>query len=91
MKNDLETAKIILTDDLKDSPYVKENLYGNAATRRKIENYIIESALLNVERAACIDWFVSLLTENGVRQKEIDSTRLKAELQFMIIERYLSK
>jgi hypothetical protein len=36
----LESAKQALERELKDFPYVKDFLWGNAATQRKIDNYI---------------------------------------------------
>lgn len=40
----LDSAKEILQDEINNSPHVKDNLWGHAATHRKVEEYVIESA-----------------------------------------------
>jgi hypothetical protein len=63
---DLESAKSILCRELEDCPYVKDFLWGNAATQRKIQNYVIESVKAGVDSGDCIDWFKLLLRDNGI-------------------------
>lgn len=40
MKAKLDSTKTSLTEEFSTNSYVKENPYGNAGCRRKIENYI---------------------------------------------------
>jgi len=91
MINELESAKIILKEELKYASYVKENLYGNAASKNKIENYIIQSVLSNEDQGTCLDWIEKLLLDNNIHQKDIISIRNKAELQYAIMKRFKNK
>jgi hypothetical protein len=62
----LQSAKNMLEMELKEAPYVKDFLWGNAATRRKIEDYIIESVKAELDVADCIEWFKALLQDNQI-------------------------
>lgn len=90
MKNNLETAKVILIEELKDAKYVS-NLYGNAASKSKIENYIIQSVLSNDDQGSCLEWIEKSLLDNNVQQKDIISIINKAELQYSIMKRFKDK
>ena len=87
MATNLESAKRILEFELKEAPYVKENLYGNEGCSRKIENYIIESFRAGVMCGNCLDWLVELLQANDVEQEQINKTRDIAESQYSILKR----
>jgi hypothetical protein len=86
-KNDLGLTKSVLEDELKTHDYTRDNLYGNAASSRKLEDYIIESVLSDVSQGDCLDWIVSVLKKFDVPQDKIDAIRYSAELQYSILHR----
>jgi hypothetical protein len=90
MLTTLDSAKNILQDELLDASHVKENLYGSAACSRKIENYIIESVKSGVNQCECLDWLVNLLKANNVTDFQIQDTKMRAELQYSILDRFVS-
>jgi len=90
-KSNLELSKESLNNELETANYVKKSLYGNAGSKSKIENYIIESVLINENQGTCLEWIEKLLLDNNVQQSDIDSTRDKAELQYSIVKRFVDR
>ena len=88
MEDELKSAKENLLDELKKSPYVKEDPYGNAGCRRKIEKYIIESVIAGVNQADCLDWLDDLFKNNNATEEAIKKTRSFAECQYSVMNRY---
>lgn len=86
-KTNLELTKSVLADEIKTHDHTRENLYGNAASSRKLEDYIIESVLSGVNQGDCLDWIFNTLKSYGVQQDCIDKTRSSAELQYSILDR----
>ena len=83
----LNSAKEILRSDLVDAPHVHDNLWGNATTMRKIENYVIESVKAGVGAGDCTDWFNDLLNEFEIEDKGYSST---LSFMFNILNRYIN-
>ncbi len=89
----LMSAKNILEEELKNVPHVKEYLWGHASTKRKIENYIIESVKAGVDAGDCIDWFKSLLSNYQITdeyEKPVSPNTYSSDMQLMydILSRY---
>jgi|GEM_PF-5428951 len=89
----LDSAKNGLERELKDAPYVKGFLWGNAATNRKIKKYIIESVKEGVDAGDCIDWFKSLLSNNEITdeyEKPVSPNTYSGDIHQMydILKRY---
>lgn len=82
-------TKRILEDEFRESTYVASNPYGNAGSRRKLEEYIIESVISNVDKADCLDWIEDLQKQYGVREEDIASTKSLAEIQYTVLYRYV--
>lgn len=89
-KSKLDSTKSILEDEIKMHVYTRDNLYSNAASSRKIEDYIIESVISNVNKGDCLDWLASLLKQYEVPQDNIDEARSSAELQFSILDKAIN-
>jgi hypothetical protein len=90
----LESAKNILEQELENCPYVKDFLWGNAATHRKIENYIIESVKAEVDMSDCVAWFKSLLHDNQIKdeyEKPVSPNTYSSDIQLLynILVRYM--
>ena len=89
--DDIEAAKQILEDELSTEDYTKDNLYGNAASTRKLEEYIIESVFSGIGKGDCLDWIDFIMKKYEVSQEKIDATRNTAELQYSILDRAKDK
>ena len=89
--SNLDSAKLSLTHELEEAPYVKEDLCGYAGSSRKIEDYIIQSILAHVDQGTCLDWIVNLLKDYHIEKQYIDKTRFHAELQYSIMDRYINQ
>lgn len=55
MKSKLELTKDALIDEFNNAPYTREFPLGNAATSRKIQEYLI--ACVEAEEKGMWDWF----------------------------------
>ena len=88
MKTDFETAKSILERELKDAPYVKDNLLGNAASSRKVMDFVIAAINSNMDRAKCLGDLRKILEENDVDNVYSTTYDTIVGLLFEILERY---
>lgn len=86
----LKTAKSILKDEIKENAHTRDNLYGNAASSRKLEVYIIESVLSGISKGECLDWLFNILKDYEVPNEFCVKTRSSAELQFSILDRFVN-
>lgn len=90
MKTNLESAKELLAEELIKCGYVN-NLYENAASERKLENYIIESVLANIIKGDCLQWLEDRLTENNIDESVKKETITIVCYQFLILERFKNR
>jgi len=90
MKTNLESAKELLAEELIKSGYVN-NLYENAASERKLENYIIESVFANIIKGECLQWLEYKLTENNKEESVKKEIINIAGYQFLILERFKNR
>ena len=88
MKTDFETAKSILEKELKDAPHVKDCLFGNAASSRKIMDFVIQAIISNLDKSECISIFREILKENNIEDKYEGKYSGVVEMFFEILERY---
>jgi len=69
--NNLESAKNNLINELKNMPYTRRDLLGNAACARKIRELIIANILNMVEQSTCVDELNDLMVvELGVLEED---------------------
>ena len=94
--NRLESIKNILSNELENCNHVKDYLWGNAATQRKIDDYIIESVKAGVNVGDCIEWFKALLQDNDITDeynKPIPTNTYSGDIHHLydILARYMNK
>lgn len=77
MKSNLELVKDALIDEFTNAPYTRENPLGNAASSRKIQEYII--ACVDADDTRMWDWFERNIVEQfhvtGVEQGLLEFAR----------------
>ena len=88
MKFDFEIAQKRLREELELQPHVKEDLFGNAASSRKVMDFVIAAINSNVDRAKCLGDLRKILKENDVEDVYSTTYDTIVGLFFEIIERY---
>lgn len=88
---DLETAKLILKNEVKDEHSDNHAPLANKYSRKKIIDYLWACDAENVDRANCMDWLKKLYEETEMTEDEMWNFTLEVELAVEIIERKPTK
>lgn len=60
MSKEVETARKVLVEDLKNAPHVLSAPLGHGVTQNKIHRYLFECVLGGVDKSDCCDWLYDL-------------------------------
>ena len=69
--NEVEFAKKVLEDDLRNNPYVLSAPLGHGVTSQKIYTYLYTCVLSNVSKDNCVDWLYDLYHEQSDDEKHM--------------------
>lgn len=79
----VQVEKDFLIREFKDAPYVKQSPFGNAATTRKIYNYIITCVDNGVSQSGCKDWIRALFQKENVQEFELVNIAIDAIYKYV--------
>ena len=84
MSKEVETARKILVEDLKNAPHVLSSPLGHGVTQKKIHQYLFECVLGGVDKTNCCDWLYDLYKN----QTDEEHDRFQLAVDSMAISLY---